>query len=299
MPGTTEETANPVVATPAEAAAETAPVADVTESTTTEVEAEETTEFETFAAEDFNEIFDEAPAEAEAEAETTEESGEGAKDAPTPEEAAAAVAAQAEADAAAATPAEQVAEVEAAPETVLTPEQQAEQLAQFDAQATTLLAEQVYALSEDQIAEFEEDPGKALPKLAANLHLQVMRAATQNVARLLPQMIQHITQSQTQTRDLSTQFFDANKQLVGHEETVHRIGQVYRQLNPNATPETFIKEVGAQATVALGLQQTPAAAPAPVVQQAPHVPVGAGATAAQTKPVETNEFAILAQEDVD
>jgi methionyl-tRNA formyltransferase len=156
-------------------------------------------------------------------------------------------------------------------------------------------------MTEEDVTAFEEDPGKMLPQFAARLHLQVMRAAQQGLARMLPQMVQQINQTQSQAQTLTEKFFTANQALVGHEQTVRKFGEVYRTLNPTATADDFIRDVGAQVSVALGLHQQ--AAPAAAVVKAPvtppHKPAGIGANAAVTKPVISNEFEAISMEAED
>lgn len=176
---------------------------------------------------------------------------------------------------------------------------QLEQLQKFDRDARAYLVDNVYKLSEEEAEELETDPVTALPKLAANMHLQVMRSATLNVARLLPMMIEQIQSTQSQSKSLEDKFYDAHPGLAEHKGTVLRYGQVYRQMNPQATVEDFIRDVGAQASVGLGIVQQPKQQQQqPVVQQtSPHSPALAGrqqSTPARMAP--TNEFERIAEE---
>lgn len=177
----------------------------------------------------------------------------------------------------------------------MTPEEQAQQLADFNEHAVNLLADQVYRVSEEEVAAFQEDPGKMLPQFAGRLHMQIMQAATMNVLRLMPQVLDNYNAQQTQGDKFKEAFYEANKDLnhAEHGQRVLQFGRMYRQANPQATNEQFINDVGAWVRTSLGLaqpvqpsqqqQQTPPPA-------APYQPAGAGAMGAAPQGNSGNEF---------
>lgn len=175
-------------------------------------------------------------------------------------------------------------------------------LHKFNADAEQLLSEQVYNMSAEQVEELETDPAAAMPKLAAHLHMQVMRATTQNIARLLPTLMENIQAQQKVSSGFTNQFFETHPTLSDHQDTVIKYGQVYRKLNPDATPEEFIRDVGAQVSVALGLHAQPVQeqpAPAVPAAPAPFTPSAARkSSGAVPKQQPTNEFELMAEEEL-
>lgn len=179
-----------------------------------------------------------------------------------------------------------------------TPEELRANLDQYVNQAQELLAKQVYSMTDDDVAELEENPAEFFPKVAARLHMQVMQASVMNVARMLPMLMENINSAKTAATSHEEAFFQKWPSLQGKNEVVTRIGQVYRQMYPQATAEQFINDVGAQATVALGLNsKAPEEQAAP--KAAPHKPAGASAAPRAAPRKDTNEFALLAEDDED
>lgn len=124
-----------------------------------------------------------------------------------------------------------------------TPEQQrAQQDAARETWRTGLVNN--YALSEDEAALFVSDPGRALPQLAANLHMRVMDNMAEYMRQVLPDMMEQQTRQSTALAEGRTAFFDAWPELKGHEGLISQIGLSWRQLNPSATREQFIEQVG-------------------------------------------------------
>ncbi len=116
--------------------------------------------------------------------------------------------------------------------------------------AEELLAKQHYALTEEQAEEFDTSPGTAIPRLAARLHMEVMQQSVAMIAGLLPKIMANVNQAQTVETQRETEFFKEWPELAGHRDQVVRHGTVYYQLNPQATFDEFIRDVGAQVAVA-------------------------------------------------
>ena len=115
--------------------------------------------------------------------------------------------------------------------------------------AETLLASQHYALTDEQAAEFDDSPGTAIPKLAARLHMEVMQQSVAMIAGLLPKIMANVNQAQTVEAQRETEFFKEWPELAGHRDQVVRHGAVYYQMNPQATFQEFMRDVGAQVAV--------------------------------------------------
>jgi len=184
-------------------------------------------------------------------------------------------------------------------------------IAEAKQKALTSLEEQ-FQLTEDQADALVTDPNTVLPQMLAKMYLDVYTNVMQGMQQQLPQMVHGVVQnSEVQARGKAA-FHEAWPQLAKAEysQTVERIGEAYKQMNPKATREEFIQEVGAQAWVALRLPLDELlahtqAAPVPIAD--PKVttlrtPAAAGSVPAAGKaPVQkqSNAFESLADEFLD
>lgn len=168
------------------------------------------------------------------------------------------------------------------------------------------LAEKYFALSEEEVAEIETNPAAVVPQLMAKSHLAAVEASVMAVANLLPQVIRHVVQQDSVTREAEDAFFGQWPALKDdkYRQTLTMIGQTYRSMNPTASREDFIKDVGASAMAALKLGLVAPAAPAmPQAPAAPgitpHAPIGSGPATALPRPTApSNPFAAMAEEDL-
>ena len=151
--------------------------------------------------------------------------------------------------------------------------------------AEELLAAQHYKLTEDQAEEFNTDPGSAIPKLAAKLHMEVMQQSVAMMARLLPQVMANVSQAQSQDALREKIFFEKWPELVEHRDQVVRLGAVYWQMNPQATQDEFTRDVGAQVAVSMQVDLS-GRQPKPVetVKAPVHTPISAGGGAVIAPP---------------
>ena len=164
--------------------------------------------------------------------------------------------------------------------------------------------EGLYKLSDDVAAQLLSEPEVVLPKMAAQLHMAVTEAVLQSVNNALPQVIQSIQQTDTVEKSAQKLFTDINPDLADskYRDGILRVGTMYRQMNPKATPEESARVIGNMVRTAYGLQAPPApasglpAAPAaPAPSPAPFVPSrggGGGVTPAAPQ----NVWAQMAQE---
>lgn len=186
--------------------------------------------------------------------------------------------------------------------TAATVEQSAEELAKaletYKAQAIERLANEVYKLTPEEAQALEEDPGEALktmvPKALSRVHIEAQQAAMMQIARILPELVQHVTQQQQQAQTFEQKFFERWPQLKDHRQEVLKIGQAYRQFNPSASPEDFIEQVGvmAAASLKLPLQEEP-----PTPQPFQPVASRAGVSKPAPTPKPSNIFEELAMMD--
>lgn len=252
---TTEETTK---------AAETAQTPDTTQETTqdTSTPEEDTTLGE---EEDFSYLTDEDEVDAALKEEEEEEGKEktAAEAEPTtkPETAKSEEEQQTEPD----KPAEKTAQQEqteeekktpAEPETSPEPKQEdiETQFKDFFEKSVTAL-EPVYKLSEEEAEALDATPSEAVPKLAARLHMQVLTAATTQMVRMMPQMMEHFGNQRSAWDKTEQEFYDKYPALKKQEysETVERIAWAYRQQNPKTPEPQAMDEIAAMSMVTLQL----------------------------------------------
>jgi hypothetical protein len=187
----------------------------------------------------------------------------------------------------------------------------AEELAQMRVQAQKQL-EQAFELSKEDKEALEVDPGTAIPelvpKLGAQLYLDIHDSIMQSVQQLLPQAVNFTLAQERQRTEGEQVFFGKWPELRPHRDLVSRIGQSYMQMNPTANREDFLREVGAQAWVAArlpvekliekGQQEMAAQQEAPPVTPSVNIPANPGSARppAQAPAGPSNPFEQLAEE---
>lgn len=143
---------------------------------------------------------------------------------------------------------------------------------------------QLYGVTEEEALLFQTEPEKALPKMAARLHANVLMNLGQILPAVIPQVLaaqQMASSRETEAKDM---FFKAWPDLKDHSDAVVRVGKAYRAANPDAPADVAIKEIGEIVAKSLNLTPSapagtpPAAAAAPVApaQQVQFRPAGAG-----------------------
>lgn len=151
-----------------------------------------------------------------------------------------------------------------------------------------------YGLTEEQTAQMLTAPETVLPRLAAQVHNNVLKQVLVQMQAVLPAMIQTVQASVQSNQSAQDKFFAAWPQLRGQEQMIQSVGTLWRSQNPRASEEEAIQAIGRGVNALLGIT-TPATQPAqPTPQFKPAAPGGAGGL----KPVvpETNPFAALADE---
>lgn len=170
----------------------------------------------------------------------------------------------------------------------LTPEQKSSQEENWEETygaaktAAIMEIEKRYQMSEAERDEMQLNPEKVLPGLAARVYVDVFESVLAAVNEMLPVRVTQLNQTSLQAAERTQQFYEAwpgLKTQEGHEKVL-AIGRVYKQVNPDAKPEDFIRDVGTQASVALGV-------PIPGITEVtkdesptqPHRPAGPGTVA--------------------
>lgn len=219
------------------------------------------------------------------------------------------------------TPAEEIPQVEEQAEEVIVPpvEEPQDTRTQEEIQSEITKARETareklvesFKLTDEQVEQFEEDPAQVLSNMAADLYLDIYDSISQGIRTQMPTMVNGILQQQRAVQAAEQQFYGKWPQLAKAEyrDTVQRISTAYHSQNPNTDSETAVKEIGAQAWVALRLpldelmahtQDAPVNhMPTHVAPPPSHTPASAGnapqsARAPQAAPM--NEFEQLASE---
>lgn len=165
--------------------------------------------------------------------------------------------------------------------------------------------EKHYALDADTAQALLTEPETVLPRLAAQVHLEVTENVLKAVQQMVPGMIQQVNQSTVVETQAQEAFFSQNPDLKGVDRAkILQIGAMFRQVNPNADANTAISTIGSMVRTALGMPAasvpgqdaafTPPAAP--VVQ--PFSPArGSGGAAAPRASAQGNPWADLIDSD--
>lgn len=136
------------------------------------------------------------------------------------------------------------------PETV-----RAEQVARRTEYAKTL--ETLYAMPEKDALDFNANPGAALPKMAAKLHIEVLESAIHGIMMQLPQVVEGYMTKRENTARAENEFYSTwpmlDKANPQHKQTVNSLMHAIVAGNPNITRAEAIKQAGAASLVALGI----------------------------------------------
>ena len=135
------------------------------------------------------------------------------------------------------------------------------------------LAAQTYSITDEDASKLLTEPETVLPRMAARMHMEVMESTVRVMQTMLPRLMQSV--QQTEQREISAKSFfqTANPDLADPrlEPAIMEMGQVYRRLNPAASPEQAAQAIGNLVRASLGIAMPAQAAPAPT--SAPAVPV--------------------------
>ena len=191
--------------------------------------------------------------------------------------------------------------------TVAAPTQEDEDKPLSDEQATKLftewrsttediLAEHHYKLSEEDVAQLNDNPAVIIPRMMARVYLDTISASFQQFVNYMPNMVFQVLEQREKSLKDEEQFFNTWKELKDHRKEVFRLGKAYRSANPGATLEEFINEVGAQAMVALRLVPEKKNGNDKATPQKPFKPVTKTGAEAPVRPKDDNPFANLVRE---
>ena len=166
-----------------------------------------------------------------------------------------------------------------------------------------VLAKNHFALDDEQFREFDENPREFLPKLMGSLYLDSVQGAVSAILGQIPQIVSTLETRKTEELAAENKFYTQFPKLAEKpefKEHVRKVSIMHRQLNPKATKEDMIRDVGLQASVAFKLP-----VPESVRETGksdtviPHVPVTAVSQAPAVTPggkVAQNPFTEMAED---
>lgn len=127
--------------------------------------------------------------------------------------------------------------------------------------------EKAYAFPEDKVAEVNLNPAAHLPKMAAQLHLQVLESATSGLAAILPQLIEQVIDRRDTVSKTENEFYAMWPQLdkanASHESTARNLLSTIVSTKPGISKVDAMKQAGAATLLALGIPYEKAPAPPP------------------------------------
>lgn len=160
--------------------------------------------------------------------------------------------------------------------------------------------EKAYAFPDDKKVEVNADPALFLPKMAAQLHLQVLESAVNGLATTIPDLVEQVLQRRENTARTEGEFYtmwpQLDRQNKAHTDAARALLGTIVANNPGIKRVDAMKQAGAAALVALGipLEKLPVAPVAPPTFS----PAAPGANGAPTpgRVVDTNPFTALSRE---
>lgn len=190
---------------------------------------------------------------------------------------------------------------QARPAPDIDPQAVVQQFQQWRQNAEAVLSNSHYNLSQEDANQINIDPGQVIPKLMSRVYLDAVTAAVNVIAQSLPYTVMNTIDAHNGYQKNEDEFFGEWPGLRDHGAEVVRIGQVFRHLNPKASKADFIRSVGAQAALALGLSAEQArgtpARQQPGQRMLRHVPPAASARHAPAQPSRpANIFEQMAQD---
>lgn len=173
------------------------------------------------------------------------------------------------------------------------PGQLAEAMRREEAAIVQKLAEGPFALTPEEQTALEENALGAIPKLLAKAHVRAMQNVLQMFSQHVPAMINRHSDIMKKHAANEDKFYSRWTGLnkAQHGEVVTRLAVLYRKMNPNATLEQLVEDVGPMAAMQLKIAPMGAGGPSALAQNAgpggarppqpsPFQPVGSSTTGA-------------------
>lgn len=157
------------------------------------------------------------------------------------------------------------------------PQAIAAHLFQNRAAVENVIAQQLFQLSVDDVEALQSDAAVAVPKLLARAYVLAQVGFLQQLNRLVPSMLDRHSSTTKAYQANEDKFFSAWPQIdrVKHGDLVYRAATIYRQMNPQASVDDLIDQVGRFVSHQAGLQIAPRGkVAAPAVASASKPPLG-------------------------
>lgn len=160
------------------------------------------------------------------------------------------------------------------------------------------VAQQLFTLTPEEIEALETDVVGTIPKLLAKAYIAAQAATLTQLQQIVPSMMQKQTTQTKRYEANSAKFFSAWPQLnpETHGDLVYRYGVVYRQMNPQASLDQMIKDLGPLVLHAAGLPLAPTA-PAKSKHPAAFMPAPNGGPAGVTSQPSAEPYGFLGLTD--
>lgn len=126
-----------------------------------------------------------------------------------------------------------------------------------------------YNLTDEQLLEFADSPGKVLPGLLAGVAADVTQRTTINLLSQLPRIFQLMQANYEAGQKTTTKFFEEYPALKNLEKDVYETARIYRAQHPDASYEEAAKNVAAIVAVKNRVSLTPAKSVKPQVPFTP------------------------------
>lgn len=142
-----------------------------------------------------------------------------------------------------------------------------------------VLAKNHFALNDEQFRELDENPREYIPKMLGRLYLDAVQGSVAAMLGQMPQVIKSLNDTQAANEAAEKQFYDQFPVLKTKPEYIAHVKKVttlHRQLNPKASLDDMIRDVGLQTSLAFKLpvpESIRATGKSDTVM--PHVPAGA------------------------
>lgn len=131
--------------------------------------------------------------------------------------------------------------------------------------------EQRFQMTEEESLQLLQDPAKVMPKLQARLFIDTFQTVMETMQQMLPNAIESTLQVSQVRQEKVNNFFETWPKLdkAKHGADIARAAQVYATLNPDATEEELIRDVGLQVMAKHGIPLVEEPAPEPQPEETP------------------------------
>lgn len=153
-----------------------------------------------------------------------------------------------------------------------------------------------YKLSPADAEAIQLNPEEVLPRILAGVHMNVQGQMMQQVQQMMNQVVPQIIAQKQQSEEVENGFYSKWPKLKQHQKEVNNFAGVWRQMNPQASFEDAVENVGKHVMIALGYGLDGTAQQEPVRSNLPPQPAGVSATVPPAPARQLNQFEAIAEE---